>query len=38
MMHKIVFTVPFTVSAEPNRFTSLAVTPRGYKASLVTPA
>jgi hypothetical protein len=33
MMHKIIFTMP----AEPSRFASSSVTPRGYKASLVTP-
>jgi hypothetical protein len=34
MMHKIDFTTPM----ERNRFISLAVTPRGYIAGLVTPA
>jgi hypothetical protein len=38
MMLTIIFTMPFIMSAEPNHFASSAVTPRGYKASLVTPA
>jgi hypothetical protein len=36
MTRKIIFTAPFTVSVELNRFTSSAVTLRGYKASLIT--
>jgi hypothetical protein len=31
MTHKIVFTSPFYRAAEPSRFASSVITPRGYK-------